>query len=166
MLSLGLAFVVRSVWFGEQKCIHYSSVRIKVKFWGLMHQHLLNSPFISRSPTGCRALAHLTPCQMPQSAHLPSSTSFFLGSCGSFLLSSCQPSPYPSFCFRSLFLSLGFCTSFLPEAPSLFPFNPPSHRLGSKTGAGSWEAINQEKLGIRALLQNKTTAHSFTRWAR
>lgn len=82
----------------------------------------------------------------------------------------CHPaSPRPS--LTSVFspprsLSLGFCTSFLPEAPSLFPFHPPSHRLGSKTGAGSWEAINQQKVGIRALLQNKTTADSFTHGAR
>lgn len=39
---------------------------------------------------------------------------------------------------------------------------PASHRLGSKTGAGSREAINHQKLCIGALLQNITTADSFT----
>lgn len=135
------------------------------KFLGPVHQHLLlNSPFISRSPTGCGALAHLTPCQTPQSASLCPFSLFnvSLSRMDLFCCHPASPRPIPTSAF-SLFLSLDFCTSFLPEAPSLFPFNPPSHRLGSKTGAGSWEAINQQKLGIRALLQNKTTADSFKR---
>ncbi|TNN48361.1 hypothetical protein EYF80_041440 [Liparis tanakae] len=41
------------------------------------------------------------------------------------------------------------------EGGSITLSPPPSHRLGSKTGAGSWETIKQQKHGVRALLQSK-----------
>lgn len=63
--------------------------------------------------------------------------------------------------FFSLFLSLWASVLLFPPGAITLSLLP-SHRLGSKTGAGSWEAINHQKRGIRALLQSKTTADSFT----
>lgn len=94
-----------------------------------------------------------TTIPVPLSAFLPLSTSFFLhiSMHHSSLLSSCELSPRPSFCFFSL---SGLLYFFFPPGAITLSL-PPSHRLGSKTGAGSWEAINHQKRGIRALLQSK-----------
>lgn len=83
----------------------------------------------------------LIPCTLTSPSHINTS----------FLLLSHQLSPCHYFCF----LSLGFYPVFPPGTVTLSL--PASHRLGSKTGAGSREAINHQKHCIRALLQNKTT---------
>lgn len=160
--------MVRSVWFCEQKCVHCSTVRIKVKFLGPVHQHLLlNSPFISRSPTGCGALAHLTPCQTPPvRVPLPIYPRPPLSFSARMDVFCCHPAnlrPILSSVFSPSFSLWASVLLFSPRHHHSFPSTlPPSHRLGSKTGAGSWEAINQQKLCVGALLRNKTTADSFT----
>ena len=89
---------------------------------------LLSSPSISRSQTGCRVLGHLTPCLTPQS---PSPSSLLLLST-SFSPISYQCSLPPSFhpanslhILTSVF-SLWASVVPFPQAPSLFPFLPPT----------------------------------------
>lgn len=55
----------------------------------------------------------------------------------------------------SLSLSLSGLLYFFSPSGAITLSPRPSHRLGSKTGAGSWETINHQKHDIKALLQSK-----------
>ena len=122
---------------------------------------LLSSPSISRTQTSCGASGHLTPCLTPQFPALTTFlhwlTSFFPISylvCiipSSFILRTLSISLY---CFLSCYLSLW--ASVLPCPPGAITLSlSPSHRLGSKTGAGLWEAINHQKRSLRAQQQSR-----------
>ena len=114
------------------------------------------SPSLSRSHTGCRVyvIRSHTTIPVPVFTFLPLSNSFSSLSVinASLLRSSILLTLHLSFLQSYLGLTLGCCTSLPPRRHHSFP---PSHRLGSKTGAGSWEAINHQKRGIRLWLQSE-----------
>lgn len=98
------------------------------KFLGPVHQHLLlNSPFISRSPTGCGALAHLTPCQTPQSASLCPFSLFnvSLSRMDLFCCHPASPRPIPTSAFSPSFSLWTSALLFSPRHHHSFPSTLP-----------------------------------------
>lgn len=153
-------------WWAEKQTFLWSWVN--VNSWGPAVQHLLlNSTSISRSQTGCRALDHLSPrltplSRVPTPLYLLTPLPPFLSQFTCIFSPFIQPVLSLSLHLFPLHLSLSLWASALLSPPGTIAlFHPPSHRLGSKTGTGSWEAINQQKLGIGALPQNQTTADFF-----
>lgn len=119
-------------------------------FWCRSTTPPAEHPSISRSQANCRLLDQFTTMSGTANPSLPFHSCYFLCSLAP------QPLPlysslWPYFCFflstLIFFLLFGLLSSFsLRHHHSSFPS---LMGLGSKTGAGSWEAINRQTLSCR-----------------